>query len=86
MDHAKTVMLEDESPIASLKAHPGLGIVSVGDEFGCVHLLNDGKALTKICVEKEVCLVDHCWINSSQIAYTCGKEIKIYDFAKQTAL
>ena len=40
MDHAKTLMLEDESPIASMKRNPEFGVVSVGDELGNIYLLN----------------------------------------------
>jgi hypothetical protein len=40
MDHVRSMMLEDESPISSMKQNSEFGIVSIGDELGNIHLLS----------------------------------------------
>lgn len=83
MEVSKSFSLGEEVSIASMNKNPSNSLISIGDEIGFLTLLNSQNDQNKILVEEEVCLVDHCWINDTQIIYTRGKDIKLFDIPKE---
>ena len=65
MKVTKSFSLEDDFPIASMKKNPTDNLISIGSENGYLTLINSENSQNKILVDKDVCLVDHAWINDT---------------------
>lgn len=82
------IEIEGEAPIASMDFNRHIKRVSIGDEKGNIYILkptsSDEKEskFSKFPIQKGSCIVDHKWLNRTQIAYTDQNKIKIFDVQK----
>ena len=90
------IKIDQNASISSFSANTSKSVLSIGDEEGNLFLMKPEnssgqtsdashypKTLPKVKIEKGTCVIDHVWINNYQIAFTSGKDVKVFDLNKQ---